>query len=195
MNPLVRSEIELKFPLENPSKIRKQLIDLGFISQGRVFEFNLVFDTPRNTLAKSGCLLRLRRDKTVKLTYKEPPPQESALNHRFKVKTETELEVSDFDSMRHILHRLGFTRERIYEKYREHLMRDDGVSAEIDHLPYLGDFLELEAIPEKIEEVAVALGLDPARGLRENYFQLFAGYCKKEGLEITDLVFKDNTTG
>ena len=183
-------EIELKFPLAEPGKMRKHLLELGFVSRGKLFEFNLVLDTPGRDLDSQGRLLRLRRAKGVKLTYKEPL-EEGGLGKRFKAKKESELELSSLDTMRHILHRLGFTAERVYEKYREHLTREEGVSAEIDQLPRMGYFLELEAPPEKMEEIIESLGLKVSKGLRENYFDLYTAYCRKMGCEAGDMRFSD----
>jgi predicted adenylyl cyclase CyaB len=188
-------EIELKFPLGDLEEIKKKLREAGFSSQGPIFEFNVVFDTPARTLSSNGCLLRLRRDSKVKLTYKEPPAEKSSLSSRFKVKSESELELGDFETMRFILHRLGFTEERIYEKYREHFTRGDGASAELDHLPHLGYYLELEDIPEKIEALAAELDLDPARGLRQNYFQLYKEYCRRTGQAGRDMRFDSQGCG
>ncbi|OGG05174.1 MAG: hypothetical protein A3F83_08495 [Candidatus Glassbacteria bacterium RIFCSPLOWO2_12_FULL_58_11] len=185
-----QAEIELKFPLPGPETTREKLLQLGFVSHGRLFEHNLVLDTPEGALAADGRLLRLRRDDSIRLTFKEPH-EEAALHGRFKAKRESELEVADFETLRHIFQRLGFTKERIYEKYREHFTRADRVCAELDCLPHLGYFLELEAPPEKIEEVAAALGLDPASGKRENYFRLFTDYCAARGLELQDMRFAD----
>ena len=57
---LKQTEVELKFPLKDPEPMRKLLIDMDFSSSGRVFENNIVFDTPGGTLESSGKLLRLR---------------------------------------------------------------------------------------------------------------------------------------
>jgi len=192
LSRMSQTEIELKFPLTSPEETKRRLLELGFSSQGTVFELNIVFDTPQLKLASGDCLLRLRRDRKVKLTFKEPP-SEADRSPRFKVKSESELELGDFETMRHILHKLGFTRERVYEKYREHFTRGPQVSAEIDQLPHMGFFLELEAGPGEIEAVSAALGLDPEQGLRQNYFQLFDEYCRKTGFQDADMRFADET--
>jgi adenylate cyclase class 2 len=183
-------EIELKFPLAGPGKMRKRLLELGFVSRGKLFEYNLVLDTPGRDLDSQGRLLRLRSAEGVKLTYKEPL-EEGGLSQRFKAKKESELELSSLDTMRHIFHRLGFTAERVYEKYREHFTRENDVSAEIDKLPHMGWFLELEASPEKIEEIVESLGLQMSEGLRENYFELYTAYCRKMGRKAGDMRFSD----
>jgi predicted adenylyl cyclase CyaB len=141
-------------------------------------------------LAAGHCLLRLRSDGRLTLTYKEPHA-DPALGSRFKAKQESELELSDLETMRHILHRLGFTSERVYEKYREHFTHPDGSAAELDRLPHMGHFLELEADPERIERIAAQLGLELTDGLRENYFALFTDHCRQTGLDCRDLKFED----
>jgi len=185
-----RPEIELKFPLSEPESMRKRLLKLGFVSRGKLFEYNLVLDTPRGDLESKGRLLRLRSAEGVRLTFKEPL-EENGLNQRFKAKKESELELSSLETMRHIFHRLGFTAERVYEKYREHFTRENDVAAEIDRLPHMGWFLELEATPEKIEEIVENLGLQMSEGLRENYFELYTAYCGKMGREPGDMRFSD----
>jgi len=191
---LKQTEVELKFPLKDSEPMRKLLIDMGFSSSGRVFENNIVFDTPGGTLESSGKLLRLRQDSKVRLTYKEPPA-DSTHAGRFKVKQESELIVTDFETMRYILRRLGFTRERVYEKYREHFTRGTGVSAEIDRLPHMGFFLELEAPAESMVQLAAGLGFEPGQGSRENYFQLFQAHCSRTGLKFSDMRFEDEQEG
>ncbi len=186
------SEIELKFPLQSTGEIRERLKELGFVSNGEVFESNIVFDTPDGELRASGRLLRLRRDRTVKLTWKEPH-EDKSLSGRYKAKRESELELTDLETMRHIFHRMGFTQERVYEKYREHWVRPDGAVAELDRMPHMGRYLELECPQELMEEVAAALGFDTAKGLKQNYMVLFAGWCKQHGRKLTDLRFEDES--
>ncbi len=184
------SEIELKFPLESTGEIRQRLQNLGFVSGGEAFESNIVFDTPAGALKAGGRLLRLRRDRKIRLTWKEPH-EDPALAGRYKARRESELELSDLETMRHIFQRMGYTLELVYEKYREHWVRSDGAVAELDRLPHIGRFLELEAEPGTLEEVAAALGLDTSAGLRENYMALFVSWCRKHGRNLTDMRFED----
>ncbi|MCE5269983.1 class IV adenylate cyclase [bacterium] len=187
--PNVQTEVELKFPLSDRQAVRARLVELGFTSAGRVYEYNLVLDTPEGELSLAGKLLRLRRDRKVRLTFKERLAGNSALDERYKVRAESEIELSDLETMRHVLHRLGYTRERVYEKYREHFSLGAGVSAELDTLPLLGDVLELEAPPQEIDSLAAQLGLEVTSGLRENYLQLFSARCLALGREPGDMRF------
>jgi len=195
MKPGLRqAEVELKFPLKDPESMRKRLLEKGFSSSGRVFEMNIVFDTPQGALERSGRLLRLRKDNQVRLSYKEPPADKSHAG-RFKVKDESELKPADFETMRYILNKLGFTEERVYEKYREHFSRGPEVSAELDKLPHMGHFLELEAPAQSMDQLTADLGLDPGQGLKENYFQLFQAHCRRTGLQKRDIRFEDEKSG
>lgn len=195
MNPAgVHIEVELKFPLSDPAPVREKLLAMGFSTAGRVFEYNLLLDTPGGELAAAGRLLRLRRDRSVRLTFKERTQPGEPVDDRYKVRIESELELLDLETMRHVLHRLGYTSERVYEKYREHFTLGNGVCAEIDTLPYLGHFLELEAPPREIEALAEKLGLKAADGLRETYYQLFQDYRARSGLEACDIRFKEAGT-
>ncbi|MFC1544780.1 class IV adenylate cyclase [Gemmatimonadota bacterium] len=184
------NEIELKFPLDSSDALAAKLTELGFVSQGEVFESNLVLDTPDYSLLAQRCLLRLRRDRTVKLTWKEPH-EDISLSERYKAKRESELELGDFQTMRHIFHRMGYTAERVYEKYREHFTRPDGAVAELDRLPHIGRFLELEAKPEVLEDVAAALGLDTSVGIKVSYMVVFQEWCERNGRVMTDMRFED----
>ena len=187
----VQTEVELKFSIGDPHKIRERLLELGFSTSGQVFEHNLVLDTPDGELSAAGQLLRLRRDRIIRLTFKERSGSDPSIDERYKVRAESELELMDLETMRHILHKLGYTEERVYEKRREHFARENGVHAELDTLPYLGNFLELEAPPEMIDSLAGQLGLDLAEGLRENYFQLFNRFREENGIQNRDIRFSE----
>lgn len=180
-------ETELKFLLDSPVEMKRRLSSIGFSSSGKHYEKNIVFDTPDSSLQDSRRLLRLRQDSQNRLTFKEPDPDADI---RFKQKIESETTVGDFDTTRHILEKLGYTKQRVYEKYREHFSRGDS-GAELDRLPHIGWVLELEAPAEAMEELVGELGLEIGDGLALNYFELFRRFCAERGLEPTDMLFAD----
>jgi inorganic triphosphatase YgiF len=56
-------EIEIKLRIENPKSLLRSLKKLGAKpSSPRVYEHNLLFDTPDGGLAKHGQLLRIRTE-------------------------------------------------------------------------------------------------------------------------------------
>ena len=118
------------------------------------------FDFPDHRLTRTGRLLRLRtlEDKLL-LTFKGAIEQEG----KAKVREELELELKDQDTMRSILLELGLEELGHSGKHRiSYLLRrpgDDSVRLEIDTLPGIPSFLEIEADSYGvIEEMALELG-------------------------------------
>ena len=87
-------ETEIKLRIENVAAFRKKLKKLGAkpikSAGGRVFERNVIFDTPDGGLAKHGQLLRIRTERLGK--------SRSSMRRRAKGKTEKERVVLTFKS-------------------------------------------------------------------------------------------------
>lgn len=162
-------EIEVKIRIPSLPRLRAALLALGAeASSPRALERNLVFDTAGGDLKRRGVLLRLRHagGRTV-LTLKTPAAGDSA----YKVREETEVDVSDFTAGEKILRGAGFLPVFTYEKYREAL-RLGGVHLLLDETP-IGDFLEIEGAPPAIDEVAGRLGYARADYITDSYHRLF----------------------
>ncbi|CAB1061586.1 Adenylate cyclase (EC [Olavius sp. associated proteobacterium Delta 1] len=177
-------ETEIKFYLTDLPSIRQRIVDLGAQSRGRFFESNVRFEDPHRTLRKNQSLLRLRRDQTVKLTYKSTPPEE---NNQFKIMKELEVEVSDFDTAHLILEALGFHHEQVYEKWRETLVLDQTQFC-LDSMPY-GNFLEIEGPKQDIKNFAIQLGLRWDQRILLNYLHIFEIVQNSMDLNFSDVTF------
>jgi adenylate cyclase class 2 len=178
-------EIEVKFLVENPVSLRGEVAALGALSHGRGLEINYRYDDPEASLAQRRMLLRLRRDRSIKLTVKTPPAAEDP---QFKVLREIEVEVSDFETMDRLLSRLGFQRVQIYEKWRETFRLGDTLLC-IDELPY-GTFLEIEGSKPSIRQLAQRLGFPWSGRILANYLEIFDAVRSALGLIETDLTFR-----
>lgn len=177
-------EIEIKYNLENTESIRTQLKNSGSRCIGKVFEYNIRFENTDNTLIQKNCLLRLRRDKKSKLTYKMKPPVE---DNDFKIHHELEVEISDFSTMKKILESVGFHQEQVYEKWRETFVTGNSVLC-LDRMPF-GDFLEIEGEKEDIRKLSDQLGLKWKKRLVQNYLELFDIIKQKLNLHFKDVTF------
>lgn len=169
---VTRNEIEIKLPAADLADLGRKLNVLGFrILVPRFHELNLVFDTPRGDLRRNGRLLRLRSaGGRVILTAKAPPPPGG--NHNgYKVRRETETDLSDFDAGRKIFEGSGFVVVFTYEKFRE-IMERNGVKVMLDETP-VGDFLEIEGTPEAIDDLAADLGFRRDDYITANYRSLY----------------------
>ncbi len=181
-------ETELKIPVEDLASVRDGLSSLGARQQHPAErEINTLFDTDDRQLLESASVLRLRRHGSRKLlTFKGPPAYRGAIKER----VELELEITDGETMRLILEQLGLQLVARYEKDRESWTVGD-VQIELDHTP-MGDFVEIEGPPEKLETVARGIGLDPDQAVRGSYLGLWHDHrCKNPDDDLPiDMVFE-----
>jgi adenylate cyclase class 2 len=181
MQPL---EIEVKFYLADAGIIRNRIMELGARRIGRAFETNIRFEDANQSLIRQKSILRLRKDAKTRLTFKSKPCLD---DKEFKILKELEVEVSDFDTMKHILESIGFHKEQIYEKWRETFILN-GTTLCIDTLPY-GDFLEIEGEKHDIKTLSVGIGLEWDKRILTNYLQLFEIIRDKLDLPFSDVTF------
>jgi adenylate cyclase class 2 len=172
------------------TQFRQHLIDAGAeLISPKIYEKNLRYDTPWQSLQLQGKLLRLRQDRAVRLTFKGPAQE--AANSEARVREELEVNASDFDTLAGILERIGLEPVQVYEKYRE-TYEMDNVEIVIDQMPF-GDFVELEGEERDIRETAGKLGLDWRERILANYLSLMAKAKDFYQLTFNDLTF-DNFT-
>jgi adenylate cyclase class 2 len=179
-------ETEIKLPAESAAPARRLLRRAGFrLHKRRVFEDNLILDTPGNRLRKSGTLLRIRRvGREAILTYKG-----KAANGRHKSREEWETSVGDWDTMMAIADRLGFRPSFRYQKYRaEYKLPGSSGIATLDETP-IGVFFELEGKPEWIDRIARRLGFRPRDYIIASYGRLYLDWCKARRRKPGDMLF------
>ncbi|MCJ8500526.1 class IV adenylate cyclase [Desulfatitalea alkaliphila] len=177
-------EIEVKFHLPDPEAMADRLTAMGARARPVHFETNLCFDDADRHLFRSGRLLRLRRDDQCRLTYKERP---DPATDQFKVVNELEVTVDDFDTMRTILHRLGYHTARTYEKWRQ-TFEWQQLHFCLDNLPF-GHFLEIEAPGADIRSAARALDLPWSERIIKNYLAIFEILRSGMNLPFSDVTF------
>jgi len=179
-------EIEVKFFLQDLAAFRQRLLSAGaFLTQPRVKEINLRFDTPQRDLSQKAQVLRLRQDEAAHLTFKGPGALEGGVLSR----QEIEFEVSDFAAARRFLEALGYRVFTTYEKIRENFTLA-GVQVSLDEMPF-GTFTELEGPnPEAIRKLAESLGLAWERRITMSYLELFARLKAQLALPFDDLTFE-----
>ncbi len=183
-------EIELKFYVAHFAVIRARLDCLGAACTApRTFEHNVRYETGDNRLLKNRCLLRLRKDRQARLTFKSPPP---ATDPRFKIYRELEVCLDDFDTMDAILEALGFFRRQIYEKWRETWQLDETTVC-LDSMPF-GNFVEIEGAPEPIMRMVYDLGLHWQHRIRANYLGMFETLKDRQALAFNDVTFDNFKT-
>ena len=104
----------------------------------------------------------------------------------YKIRHEFETTIKEHRTFDFILKELGFeplfTKEKIRAMY---MWKDAKVS--IDKLPFIGNYIEIEAPKNRIRELSALLNLDISKGITETYIELFSAYkrlYKKPDLEL-----------
>jgi len=180
------TETEIKLAVADAAAARKLLRAVGFVvSRRRVFESNVVFDTPRLTLRRASTLLRLRQaGRVITVTYKGKPSV-----GRHKSREELELSVSNASMMGAIFERLGYSPVFRYEKYRtEYSLKRGAGMAVLDETP-VGIYLELEGAPAWIDRTARRMGFSEQDYITASYARLYLEWCKKKRVTPGNMVF------
>lgn len=186
-------EIEIKLPVPDVEHSARQLLRLGAEPiEERAFEDNWLFDYPDRRLRAAGCMVRLRTcGGRSRLTLKEKLAGMGG--GEYKVRQESESELSDGDAFQHLAARLGLVVSYRYQKFRR-TYRLDGLLITLDELP-IGAWIELEGRPEAIDAFAARLGYGRGDYLAVTYRSLHEQFMRREGMagEPIEMLFAGPT--
>ena len=198
------SEIELKFPVADPSAFQFMLPALGFhLDTSRTFESNTLYDTPGRDLRARRQLLRLRQYGNLwTVAHKRPADSSTHLPEgtKYKIRIETETHVDDGKATAEIFSQLGYAPVFCYEKYRTEWSqmplfaaeRPDGAIGHlvVDETP-IGNYAELEGPPDWIDSMLELLGIDALSCLTDSYGKLFQDWKDRTGSPVENLTFSE----
>lgn len=176
-------EIEAKMKVADFSAIRGKLKELGASEKERVMESNTFFDTDDRSMLAADKGLRLRQKNNLStgaesfiITYKGPRQRGEVKNRE-----EIELSVASGKDAMALLEKLGYHRILTFEKKRESWLLE-GCEIELDEVPYLGTFVEIEGPREdQILKLREKLGLADRPMVRESYIALLMTYLQEHG--------------
>lgn len=180
------SEIEIKFRVADLESLMARLRQLGLEQiTPRTYEMNTLFDLPGHPLRNRGDLLRLRKyGESWVLTHKAKSKGKDGLH---KTRIETETRVEDGEKMEAILRALQFEPCFRYEKFRAEWKGEQG-HVVIDETP-IGNFAEIEGLPEWIDSMARDLGVSPKEYITETYAGLFFAWKRATGSSAPEMTF------
>ena len=187
------AEIELKFPVSDLSALQNRLERAGFrVDTPRTFESNTLYDTPDRSMKESGQLLRVRQyGEKFTVTHKRHPDDEEE-GSPYKVRIETESEVTDGEAMAEIFTRLGYGPMFRYEKYRTEYSHGSAPGAHlvVDETP-IGIYAELEGPTHWIDRTLAELEVSVGDCLTLSYGKLFLEWKEKTGSPAENLTFEE----
>jgi adenylate cyclase, class 2 len=184
-------EIEAKMKVASLDDVRAKLQSVGATKGDEIFEINTFFDTEDRSLlaADQGLRLRVNRveatGKTTNVyTFKGP-----RLHGKLKSREELELEVADPRDAERFLVALGYQKILSFEK-RRHKWKHEGCSIELDELPHLGVFVEIEGPDEAaVMRVREQLGLSKAPIIKSSYIAMLMAHLQDKGSHERSVTF------
>lgn len=184
-------EIEAKLRVDSHDVVREALSDHGAISVGNVVETNHIYDRPDGSLRSRGCALRLRTAVSdngescpATLTVKGP-----AMSGPLKSREEIEIRIERPDDGRRMLALMGFEEVMRFAKRRESWSLD-GCRVELDTLPLIGTFVEIEGQDvEAVSRVQQRLGLGSLTHIPTSYIGLLRSYCEANDIDWRRIEF------
>jgi adenylate cyclase class 2 len=187
-------EIEAKLKVEAHQDVRARLLEADGQFVRAVTEVSHFYDADEGRLRASDSVLRIRHstvhrgaDAPSTLTYKGP-----RLPGHVKRRTEIDLKISDPRAAGELLETLGFNRVSTIEKRRE-TWALDGCRIELDEVPHLGAFVEIEGPDEAaIGQVQDRLGLARHPHIDSGYVSLLVRYCRQHDLPVDFIGFSKN---
>jgi adenylate cyclase class 2 len=185
-------EIEAKLKVDSHAAVRARLAAAGGQCVGRVLEENHIFDNPDRTMLAADCGLRVRvcRDHagqvvSTTVTYKGPP-----CDGRYKSRPEIQFHADDGPAAIAFLNALGFVEAVCFEKRRESWKLDD-CRVELDEVPHLGPFVEIEGPSEAAVAAAQqTISLEHLPHEPGSYIALLVEHCRRHHLPTTAITFE-----
>jgi adenylate cyclase class 2 len=184
-------EIEAKMKVDDLEVIRLRLEAAGAVAVGQVLETNTFFDTPNCALREADKGLRLRAnldladgDVNHVVTFKGPRQAGD-----LKTRPETEFTVDDARAAEELFEELGYARVICFQK-RRRTWQYLGCKVELDELPYLGAFVEVEGpTAEKVIHARQALGLADQPIIKTGYIGLLMTYLSEHRIQTQCVEF------
>jgi adenylate cyclase class 2 len=185
-------EIEAKMKVPDFAPIRDRLRAVGAAPTGSVMESNTFFDTDDRRLLTKDQGLRLRSTRnpatsaeTSTITFKGARQQGP-----LKSREERELNVENAKDAMALLELLGYFRVLTFQKRRESWTLGD-CEVELDELPYLGLFVEIEGPSEKsVMKIREQLQLGTRSIIKESYIALLLTHLQEGGISDRVVMFK-----
>jgi adenylate cyclase class 2 len=184
-------EIEAKMAVPTHGPVREALRRRGARRVKRTNETNVFFDREDGSLRAGGEGLRLRTNQDAEsgkathvITHKGPlqPGQ-------LKSREETEVVVDDPAATTRLFERLGLGVTLSFEKRRES-WELGGCKVELDELPCLGTFVEIEGPGEAdVMRVRESLGLADRPIVKNSYSGLLTRHLEERGISQKVIAF------
>lgn len=183
-------EIEIKLPVAKPEIVEKKLLMQGFRKTGHILEEDIYYNSNYHDVRERDEALRIRKSTDLltgqvcaQVNFKGKKIDRVSMS-----RSEYETEIGSPDQMENILSGIGFEPVAGVRKVRQYLICGE-MTACLDRVEELGNFLELEVIAEdrtcsekyldRMRELLGTLGLSMEDTVRVSYLGML---MEKKGL-------------
>lgn len=180
-------EVEVKIAIRDRKIAEERLLQNGFSYQTKVTEDDIYYTSKHYDMQEHDKALRIRTTENLdtgkrkaQLNCKGPKLDQISMTRK-----EIELEISEPDKMKEILIELEFYPAAARVKKTRTYYRKNEMTATVDQVENLGDFLELEILAEKesdrekslgkIRAVLEKLGCKNEKTLQTSYLSMLEG--------------------
>ena len=178
-------EIETKFKVNNLEELKEKIIKLNATFIVKQKEHDIYYKAPQQINDLSVIRLRcLENGKGIFTIKKDIPNTEENI----KIKEEIQTEVLSADIFKTILKELGYKEIFVKEKIREEYKYSNSLIC-VDVLPFIGNYIEIEAEKEDIEKTAESLGLNMTDAIKQTYMDIFNDYKKENNKPDINMIF------
>lgn len=189
-------EIEAKMRLSDRDALIQTLGQVGGAFVADLAETNSYFDSPGGGLKSTDQGLRIRvevaaagtPDESITTTITHKGPR---AHGRLKSREETELVVNNPRDAAVLLDAIGYHHVLTFEKRRTRYTLD-GCRVELDELPVLGGFVEIEGPTEALVIAArKKLGLSAAPLIKSSYIAMLKTHLHETGSDTDTIRFEN----
>ena len=153
-------EAEVKLPVAELTEIKEKLLKTGFKETAIIEERDTYFDNPQGDIRANGEALRVRETKDhltgesrAQINFKG-----KKMDTRTMSREELETGVEDGEICRNILQAIGYAPADPEVIKDRTVMQKESITACLDNVHGLGEFLELEILADSEDERENALG-------------------------------------
>ncbi len=189
-------ESEAKFQVDNLERVRRALRAAGARYLETVIQTDVYFDTPDESLREHQSGMRIRHQRTLRssgrskgqsatVTFKGPLRP----NANIKIRPELQAPVSDPEELARLFQSLGLEIVMKLQKRRASYQLAS-TRVELDELPLIGCFVEIEGPSEKA--ILAAAGKLKLRGkpIIRPYVDLLTEHCNRTRISAREVLFE-----
>jgi predicted adenylyl cyclase CyaB len=187
----VKIEVEAKVRVTDHHDLVERLEGLAAKLVARMLETNIFVDSPRKHLHTSDRGLRVRQtvyedDQPDRITVTFKGPRQPG---QVKSRREVEFDVSDAQAAIDMFAELGMHEVIRFEKRRRRYVLDD-CTIELDEMPHLGCFAEIEGPDDKtVLAMREQLGLGNQPLIKSSYVAMLINHLEDHGIPLGDVKF------